>query len=138
MAERAILDTGFLVALVNRADPDHDRCRAAWEPLRAQVLTVEGTLVEASWLLRKVRRGPQAAVDLVLASGARIVPTTEQRLRRTLALMNRYSNVPMDFVDAALVTIAEEEAVHLVLTLDRRGFETYRTRSKKAFVLLPS
>lgn len=137
MAERVLLDTGFLVALVNRADRDHARCRSAWEPLRAEVITVEGVLVEACWLLRKDRRGPQAAVDLALAGGARIVPLSEPRLRRTLALMQRYANVPMDFVDAALVAVAEEEDVHQVLTLDRRGFETYRARSRRGFSLLP-
>lgn len=50
--------------------------------------------------------------------------------------MKKYADVPMDFVDALLVVVAEEHKVHDVLTLDRRGFMTYRV-GRERFCVLP-
>jgi predicted nucleic acid-binding protein len=51
-------------------------------------------------------------------------------------VVKKYGDVPMDFVDALLVVLAEEHKVHDVLTLDRRGFMTYRV-GRERFRLLP-
>ena len=52
--------------------------------------------------------------------------------------MSKYSDTPMDFADATLVLLAEELGVTEILTLDRRGFSTYRTAKRKGFRLLPA
>jgi predicted nucleic acid-binding protein len=138
VARRVLLDTGFLVALVNASDPDHVKCAAFWNELRAQVVTVEGVLVEASHLLRRARGGSSAALDLVRAVGTTIVPLDAPRLSRAQTLMQRYHDVPMDLVDALLVVAAEDESIHEILTLDRRGFRAYRLARGKALTILPS
>lgn len=48
----APLDPGFVVALVNHADPDHERCAEVWRELRAPLLSVDGVLVAAAHRLR--------------------------------------------------------------------------------------
>ena len=48
----------------------------------------------------------------------------------------RYADTPMDFADATLVLLAERLAVHEILTLDRRGFNTYRLSNGAAFELV--
>jgi predicted nucleic acid-binding protein len=50
--------------------------------------------------------------------------------------MERYSDTPMDFADATLVLLAEVFEVLDILTLDRRGFSTYRTAGGSAFRLV--
>ena len=53
--------------------------------------------------------------------------------------MKKYRDTPMDFADATLVLLAEQVSVLDMLTLDRRGFLTYRTAGGKAFrLVLPS
>lgn len=136
MARRALLDTGFVVALVNQADPDHERCVEVWRELRTQLLSVDGVLVEAAHLLRRSPGGPAGVVGLVFGAGTELIATTEPRASRAMALMKKYADVPMDFVDALLVAVAEEHKVHDVLTLDRRGFLTYRV-GRERFRLLP-
>jgi predicted nucleic acid-binding protein len=133
-----LLDTGFLVALVNARDPDHTRCAEAWDALRAVVVTVEGVLVEAAHLLRRARGGATAAAKLLTAVEATLVPLDGRRIERAIVLMERYRNVPMDFVDALLVVTAEDLSIEEILTLDRRGFATYRFGRGKAFELLPA
>ena len=137
MPRRILLDTGVVVALVNAADPDHARCVDVWTQVRTGIITVEGVLVEASHLLRRARGGPEAAINLVLAVGARLVQPTEARLVRAMALMRAYRNIPMDLVDALLVVSAEELGITDVLSLDRRGFDTYRAGGRRPFSVLP-
>ncbi len=68
---------------------------------------------------------------------ALLVTTTPARLPVCRDLMVRYADTPMDFADATLVALAEEFGIGRVLTLDRRGFTTYRWRRSKRFVIAP-
>ncbi len=137
MPSTLLLDTGFLVALANRRDPDHRRCVEAWAPLRAKFISVEGVLVEAAHLLRRAPDGGRVAFEIARSVQTLFVPPSEALYARAFDLMKRYRNVPMDFVDALLVAAADDLSIGEVLTLDRRGFETYRSR-KGPFSIIPS
>lgn len=133
-----LLDTGFVVALLRADDPDHERCAEVWKELRApRLVSVEGILVQSAHLLRRLRGGAQAVSGVVYGAATELVPTTRERAQRAVALMDKYHDVPMDFVDGLLVTVAEERNVRDVLTLDRRGFETYRPNGRDRFRILP-
>lgn len=88
-------------------------------------------------LLGRRPEGANACLEFFLRSAAILVPMTPERLTRCRDLMTRYANVPMDFADASLVAMAEEFTIGRVLTLDRRGFETYRWRQHKPFSIAP-
>jgi predicted nucleic acid-binding protein len=136
VAKKFLLDTGFVVALLNADDPDHERCVDVWRDLRARLYSVEGVLVEAAHLLRRTRSGASSIVGLVYGAGTELLAMSEDRAQRAAVLMDRYHDVPMDFVDALLVVVAEEQKIRDVLTLDRRGFETYRV-GRERFRILP-
>ena len=51
-------------------------------------------------------------------------------------LMRKYGDTPMDFADATLVLLAAQLEVVDILTLDRRGFSTYRTPNGGKFRLV--
>lgn len=51
-------------------------------------------------------------------------------------LMERYADTPMDFADATLVVLSDVLGVQDILTLDRRGFSTYRTLEGRPFRLV--
>jgi predicted nucleic acid-binding protein len=135
---KILIDTGVLVAISNRLDPAHRRCLDALSGLRAELVSVEGILVEAAYLLRRDRRLPRAAIERAIILATRFVPVTRKRLERAIVLMEKYHDVPMDFVDALLVAVAEEEDIGEVLTLDRRGFLTYRRNGNRRFRLIPA
>jgi len=138
VAERpTLLDTGVLVALVNASDRDHARCVDAWAAVRTPVVTVEGVLVEAAHLLRRARGGVEAALGLVRAARVEIAAPSDERYARAEALVAKYRDVPMDLVDALLVALAEERGARDILTLDARGFRTYRIGGRGRFRLRP-
>ena len=132
-----LLDTGPLVAMLDRSERNHDRCVAFLEGLSGRLLTTEAVLTEAIYLLRDTPGGPAACLRLILDGGATLVPISVANLARCMKLMEKYSDVPMDFADAGLVALAEEVGTNEVFTLDRRGFVTYRLGRKRTFVVWP-
>jgi len=51
--------------------------------------------------------------------------------------MARYSDIPIGFVDASLVALAESLNIHRILTLDRRHFNIIRPEGIDYLELLP-
>jgi predicted nucleic acid-binding protein len=121
-----LVDTGFLVALANQSDKDHSTCTARWKAVQGPFLATEGVLFESAWLLRRLPDGFRKAVNLARSVGTRFLPITRWREDRAIELMQQYRDIPMDFVDALLVAIAEETGVRDVMTLDHRGFRVFR------------
>jgi predicted nucleic acid-binding protein len=132
-----LLDTGPVVALLSRDDAAHAPCAAAFDSIRGHLLTSEAVLSEAMHLLGRRSDGARACLEFFIRPGAILVPMTTERLRRCRDLMARYADTPMDFADASLVALAEELAIGRVLTLDHRGFATYRWRQTRRFAIAP-
>jgi len=57
---------------------------------------------------------------------------------RVTDLMDRYADLDLGFVDAAVVAIAERLGEPKIATLDRRHFTVVRPRHVEAFELLPA
>ncbi len=60
----------------------------------------------------------------------------QRGIAAAVRLMSKYADVPMDFPDATLVWIAEQTGTDNVLTLDRRGFSSFRFGKNRRFKLL--
>lgn len=139
MKRDGLLDTGVLVAFLDAAEKRHEDCVQVLRDFRGRLLTTEAVLTEAMYLLHRFTgtQGTAACVEFVLRKGCILVPTSLPALARCRELMEKYEDVPMDYADATLVTLAEELGVALVLTLDRRGFLAFRRHGKGAFEVLP-
>jgi predicted nucleic acid-binding protein len=90
------------------------------------------------YLVSEHPSGPVSFAQFLIA--ARIHVADECQPSHVLAaadLMDRYSSTPMDFADATLVLLADALGITDILTLDHRGFSTYRTAKGKAFRILP-
>ena len=57
MTPHILLDTGPLVAYLNRHDPHHDWARLQWQNLQPPMLTCEAVISESCHLLRRTRHG---------------------------------------------------------------------------------
>ena len=69
---------------------------------------------------------------MVENGAVRIVELGEGGLKRSIDLMRRYEDVPMDFAGATLVALAEATGVRTIVTLDFNDFETYRLSDRRA------
>jgi predicted nucleic acid-binding protein len=133
-----LLDTGPLVTLLDRSEPDHDRVRHLMSRLQGQRLLTTGAVVtEAFYFLSEVRNGPASLASFLEASATEVRDAfTPAALNAAVRLMDKYADTPMDFPDATLVWLAEQSGIDRVLTLDRRGFLTYRFGRSRRFKLV--
>lgn len=132
-----LVDTGPLVAFLSRTDPDHERMSEVLGAFPGRMLSTGAVVTEAMFFLAKARVGPAALAELVSSGGIVIVDAFQPSdLRAAARLMSRYHDTPMDFADATLVLTSEVLGVHDILTLDRRGFSTFRTSEGEPFRLV--
>jgi predicted nucleic acid-binding protein len=132
-----LVDTGPLVAYLDAAQPEHPGVAARWDTFRGRLVTSSAVITETMHFISEIRTGPRALAELVSASGMEVYDLSRPpELAEAVALMERYADTPMDFADATLVLLAEALRVSDVLTLDRRGFRVYRTRTGRSLRLV--
>ena len=99
-----------------------------------RLLSTGAVLTEAMFFLSRRRGGPDVLADLVARGGIVVVDVFQPSdLRAAARLIGQYHDTPMDFADATLVVLGEALGVQDILTLDRRGFSTFRTSDGKPF-----
>jgi hypothetical protein len=132
-----LVDTGPVVAYLDAEDPAHPDVAGCWDSFSGQLVTTSAVLVEAMHFVAASPSGARHLADLVAASGMEVYDLSRPpELYEAVSLMEKYSDTPMDYADATLVLLAEALQVHEVLTLDRRGFSTYRARKRRGFRLV--
>lgn len=124
---RAIADTGFLVAFLNRDDQHH-----AWATeLAAQVaeplLSCEAVLTEAAYLLNNV----SLVMDVLESGLVEIAFDLEDNRTHIAALAVRYADRRPDLCDLCVVRLSELFPHHAVLTTDRQDFGVYKRNKRE-------
>jgi uncharacterized protein len=127
-----IVDTGPLVALFHARDQHHESAKAVLESNPAVLLTTWPVITEACHFLGQA--GKRALLTFIRRGGLRLEGLTVEDVPKLDELLARYER--MDFADATLVLVAEKTGVTEILTIDRRDFEAYRTRSGGRFKVL--
>jgi uncharacterized protein len=130
-----IVDTGPLVALLNARDEHHSWARSAMEAIEPPMLSCEPVLTEACYLVRKLRGGPEAVLDLVTRGVLDVGFRVDAELLALRTMVARYASVPMSLADACLVRMAEMHPRARVLTLDT-DFRAYRRGGRLAIPLI--
>jgi len=135
MAETVIVDSGFLVALLNRRDQDHKWAVAQSSEFAPPWKTCEAVLSETVYLIdsesRAIGSDSRAFLTTLLRRGA-IIPTFAFIDNRdpVLNLLQKYEDVPMSMADACLVRMTEILPDPIILTNDS-DFYIYRRHSRQ-------
>ena len=130
-----IADTGFWLALANRADHHHEAARRVLEGLREGLVTTWPVMTETCHLLL-TRLGVHAEIAFLRGLRDRacaVFSIADSHLPRVEELMEEYANLPMDLADASLVVLAEEIGSGRILSTDQRDFHAYRWKNRKPF-----
>src|SRR5258708_22036953 len=132
-----LLDTGFIVALLDRSENFHKTCAQTVREVEAPLVTCEAVITESCYLLRNLSGASEAAIENI-AAGIFQVPF--QLSRETAAvkqLLRKYKDRKIDLADACLIRLADQFRTADILTLDR-DFAIYRWGKNKPFRMLPS
>ena len=126
-----LVDTGPLVALLVRNDPDHQRVAAWLHGYRGKLLTTWHVLTEVCHLL-----SPEVTLKFlrwVAAGGATVVEVPAGELSDIIRMIEKYRDRPMDLADASLIWLSGQSGVRDILTADNGDFAVFRTPQGKPF-----
>jgi hypothetical protein len=132
---RALVDTGAVVALVNRADRHHGAAVAWFRAFRGELLTTEAVITETAYVLASFDVHQRAALlwfERARAAGLLRVEAVED-YSAIAGILTQYASLPCDYADATLVALAERTGVSAIATVDQRDFSVYRIRGRKRF-----
>ena len=132
-----LIDTGVLVALLNRKEQYHTWAAEKTRTLSAPLLTCEPVLTEAYFLLSPLPGGTRRFFEF-LNSGMLQVHLSVIAEREALwKLIHKYQDLPMSLADACLVRLAELHPSASVFTLDSH-FRVYRKNGRQQIpVIMP-
>ena len=137
MNRHLVLDTGPLVALLNRRDKFHAWAKLQWAQAAPPLQTCEAVLSEACFLLRAAPGGREAVMELLRRRVVEVAFHLEGHLEAVARLLRKYADVPMSLADACLVRMTETLRDPVVLTTDA-DFKIYRRHSRQVVpCLLP-
>ena len=135
MRKRVLMDTGPLVASLNRRDRFHLWAKARLDELEPPIFTCEPVLAEACFLLRDTPGGAAAVLKLVERGVLQVSFPVSPHARSLATLMTKYANLPMSLADACLVRMTELDESSAVMTLDG-DFLVYRRHGRQAIPAL--
>jgi uncharacterized protein len=130
-----LLDTGVIVALLDRSERNHTVCAEAIEEATAPLITCEAVIAESCYLLRKQSGAAEAILENVKTGVFQVPLQLTQAAAPIQRLFRKYRDREMDLADACLVHLAGEFESGDILTLDS-DFEIYRWGTSRPFHLL--
>ena len=133
-----VLDTGPLLAALDAADPDHERCATLIGETHEDRVIPILVLAELDYWCHQ-RLGADAwltFLDDLLAGAYRASPPPAD-LTRCRELQTQYREHSLGVVDASVLALAERLGETRLATLDHRHFAMLRPAHADALQLLP-
>ncbi len=134
-----LVDASYLVALGYPRDRNHAQAKMFAEEHATGLLIPNVVLAEGIYNLQRLG-GIAATVQfsrLLIAQLPQFVSLTVADFARAVALMDRYRDAELDFVDCCLTALAEHLGITGICTFDRRDFSFIRPKHTDYFELLP-
>ena len=135
MAVPVLVDTGPLVAFLDRNDPLHNWACSQVRELADPFLTCEAVLSECLYLTARFDPSGRGIHEMLQNGGLRIEFDLNDHLHAVARLMTKYQDVPMSLADACLVRMSELFDRSQVFTIDS-DFKLYRRNGRQAIPLI--
>ena len=132
-----IVDTGPLVAILDRSDKYHTVCLETLKIIRPPMWTTWPVLTEVAWLIRNQPKGLQRLWTLVDTGLLKIAVLPDYCLAEMTTIQKRFSTLDLQLADISLVLVAERDGQISIFTLDRRDFSVIQKKSRGKLKLLP-
>lgn len=127
-----LLDTGVIVALLDRSERSHAVCAKEVQDLEAPMITCEAVITESCYLLRNVSGACETIIDNVTGGIFQIPLQLSRDTVGVKQILRKYNDRKIDLADACLIRLADEFETADILTLDR-DFAVYRWGRNKPF-----
>jgi uncharacterized protein len=130
-----LLDTGPLVAFLNRRDHFHFWVTDELQKLEGTLVTCEAVLSEALYLTRSSAAALRAIAGMVGEGIIRVAPVISEQGTDVFRIMSKYADLPASLADAGLLSLYMDAGGDRILTLDS-DFSIYRDHNNKPLKLI--
>ncbi len=130
MKENVLLDTGPLVAFLNRRDRFHNWALEHWDQIQPSMLTCEAVISEACFLLAGTGTGIDSIMQMIRRKIIAISFHLDEHVQPVKSLLLKYRSVPMSLADACLIRMSELHSESRIFTLDC-DFNLYRKNRRR-------
>lgn len=136
-----IIDTSFLVALLNEKDELHNIAKRTDSQILGEDYDWISTPLVAQelfWLLRERCGADTACLGLdVMAKAVNLPQMPNDWMSRCVGVLHKYHDQRLDLTDASLAVLGEHLGVNTIVTADHRDFSVLRwSDGKTAFTNL--
>src|SRR5580693_4915296 len=114
-----LLDTGFIVALLDRSEHLHKACARTVREVEAPLLTCEAVIAESCYLLRNLSGASEAVIENIAAGIFQVAFQLSQEATSVKQVLRKYRDRKIDLADACLIRLADIFETGDILTLDR-------------------
>lgn len=134
-----LTDASPLISLIDKGQESHLICLDTLKLFRGQMITTWSCFTEAMYFLGELQgwNGQNALWNFVRKDALLLHLPNKFETQRTIELMEKYQDIPMDLADATLVALAESKKLKQIFTLDS-DFFVYRINNKSAFEVFPN
>jgi predicted nucleic acid-binding protein len=129
---RAIADTGFVVAFLNRLDRHHGWAAEIGLHATEPFLTCEAVLAESAFLVQSAKK----VMALVQRGFLRIAFDLPKHIDEVAALAGRYDDRQPDLADLCLIRMSEIHGELPILTIDETDFRVYRRNGREVIPIV--
>jgi predicted nucleic acid-binding protein len=128
--KNTIIDAGPLIALFDKKDKHHNSVKSFLKKYKGKLISTIPVLTETSYFLNFNVNAQLDFYKWILLGGLEIFPLKKDHLTRIIEITKKYENVPMDFADASLIILSEEQNIKEIISIDS-DFDIYRTLRKE-------
>jgi predicted nucleic acid-binding protein len=130
-----LIDTGPIVALLNRRDKHHKRVLEFTQNYSGGFVATWSVITEATHLLRNSIHAQLNLLEWIRRGGIDIFQIEKNDVERMITLTKKYSDLPMDLADCSLIIVAEKLGIDEIISIDS-DYDVYRTLKKEALTNL--
>jgi predicted nucleic acid-binding protein len=125
-----LVDAGPLIALFDRDDNYHEAVKNFLSKGQYRFVSTAAVFTEVSYMLNFSVGAQIDFFEWVLKKGVILYDVERRGISRIIELLQKYSDLPMDFADATLVLAAEKTGIRSIISIDS-DFDVYRLPGKE-------
>jgi predicted nucleic acid-binding protein len=125
-----LVDAGPLIALFDKDDRYHGAIKEFLAKGNYRFVSTVAVLTEVSYMLNFSIGAQTDFFEWVLKKGLVLCDVEIGGISRIIELLQKYSDLPMDFADATLVLAAEKTGIRTIISIDS-DFDVYRLPGKE-------
>src|SRR5690349_24542127 len=114
-----LLDTGFIVGLLDRSEGFHKMCARAVREVAAPLVTCEAVITESCYLLRNLSGASEAVIENIAAGIFQVPFHLSRETAGVKQVLRKYKDREIDLAEACLIHLADEFGTADILTLDQ-------------------